>query len=106
MQPLTHAATMATRDLASSFTTGDWALPQGVHALLFFLQEDGGEQSHCPQLQHGRRAHQRSMIQAQFLFAIAEEHLDVPPSREMREQRLGGRLQVAGASKEWRTITI
>jgi hypothetical protein len=55
MQPLTHAATMATRDLASSFTTGDWALPQGLQGLLFFLQEDGGEQSHL---------HNRSMADA------------------------------------------
>ncbi len=96
MQPLKQAATMATLDLASSFTNGNWALPHGSQALLLFLQKDGGEQRQRPKPHNGRRAHQLIVVQAELLFAIAEEHLDVPTSRDMREQRLGVCLHIAG----------
>lgn len=82
MQPCKHAATMATRNLASNFPNGDGALPRGPQALLFFYQKDGGEQSQGPQSQRSRNAYPLRIVQAQFLFAITEEHLTVPTCRD------------------------
>src|SRR5258708_1137118 len=96
MQPLKQAATMATLDLAASFANSDRALPREAQALLFFLKKDVGEHRQRPKSQNGRSTHQLIVVQAQFLLAIAEEDLDVPPCRDMRQQRLLVRFQVAG----------
>src|SRR5712691_10533762 len=113
MQPHKQAATMATLDLASSFANGDRALPRDTQALLFFLQKDVGEHRQRPKPQNGRSIHQLIMVQAQFLLAIAEEDLDIPSCRDMRQQRLPVCFQVAEgpvpclrerASNEWRTM--
>jgi hypothetical protein len=45
MQPRKQAATMATRDLASSVATGHRALRPDLHAVLLFFQKDGDQQS-------------------------------------------------------------
>src|SRR5882757_6365554 len=94
MEPLKQAATMATLDLASSFANAHGALPRASQALLFFLQKDVGEQTQRPKPQNGRSTHQLILIQTQFLFAIAEENLDVPTCRDMSEQDLGVCLQI------------
>src|SRR6266699_775721 len=94
MEPLKHMATMTTLDLTSSFANGDWALPRGLQALLFFLKKDVSEQSHRPKPHNGRSTHQLIVVQAQFLFAIAEENLNVPACRDMCEQSLGVCFQI------------
>src|SRR5579863_427622 len=97
MEPLKQTATMATLDLASSFANGYWTLPQGPQALLFFLKKDIDEQSQRPKPQNGRSTHQLIVVQAQFLFAIAEENLNVPACRDMCEQGLSIRFQITGS---------
>jgi hypothetical protein len=96
MEPLKQTATLATLDLASSFANGHWTLPQNTQALLFFLKKDIGEQSQRPKPQNGRNTHQLIVIQAQFLFAIAEENLNIPACRDMYEQGLSIRFQITG----------
>src|SRR5947209_5252104 len=96
MEQLKQAATMATLDLASSFANGDRPLPRDTQALLFLLKKDVSEHRQRPKPHNGRSTHQLIVVQAQFLLAIAEEDLDVPACRDMREQCLWIRFQVAG----------
>src|SRR5713226_5729132 len=77
MEPLKHMTTMTTLDLTSSFANGHWTLSRDPQTLLFFFKKDVSEQSHRPKPQHGRSTHQLIVVQAQLLFAIAEEHLNV-----------------------------
>src|SRR5712692_2143373 len=96
MEPLKHMTTMTTLDLTSSFANGHWTLPRDPQTLLFFLKKDVSEQSHRPKPQNGRSTHQLIVVQAQFLFAIAEENLNVPACRDMCKQGLGVCVQITG----------
>lgn len=94
MQPLEDVSTMAALDFASRFSNGNRALPRDPQALLFFLQKDVGEHRQRPKPQNGRSAHQLIVVQAEFLLAITQEHLDVPACRDMREQGLFVSIQI------------
>jgi len=97
MQPAQQAMTMATRDLASGFATGHWAWPSDLHAVLFFLQKDGDQQSQNPEAHQGLSAHHLGMVQPTLLFSIDEENLTVPTRREMGEQGFRIRFQRTGS---------
>src|SRR5207248_6132657 len=77
MKPIEHLTTMAALDFTACLPNGSWALPLCLQARAFFLQKDIGEHRQRPEAHNRQRAHQLIVIQAQFLFAIAKEHLDV-----------------------------
>ncbi len=111
-EPEKDTATLATLDFAASFSNGDRALLQAV---LLFLQEDVGKPRQGPEAQDGGGTHHLIVVQAQFLFAVAEKHLDVPACSDMGEQGLGVAFQITGGpepclgergiQRKWRTIT-
>jgi hypothetical protein len=63
-----------------------------LQAVTLFLQADIGQQRQRPAAHDGARTHQLVVIQAQFLFAIAEQDFDVPAGRDMGEQGLWATL--------------
>src|SRR5438034_658267 len=94
MQPLEDVSTMAALDFASRFSNGDRTLPLDLQAMLLFLQEYIGHHRQGPEAQDGGGAHHLIVIQAEFLFAIAEEDLNLPACGEMGEQGLGISIQI------------
>src|SRR5512135_1017576 len=96
MQPLKQTMTMTTLDLASSFANRHWALPRDWQAVLFFLQKDVSQHRQRPKAQQGLGAHELVMVQTKFFFPRAKEDFNVPSSRDVGEQHLGRRFQIAG----------
>src|SRR5712692_8154787 len=96
---------MAALDLTPGFAKSDVALPLPLQAVALLLQEDIGQHSQGPEAHESDRTHQLILIPAQFFLAIAEEDLNVPPSRDMGEQHLWARLQITGGPitclREW-----
>src|SRR6266571_9025830 len=99
MQPLKDVSTKAALDFAARFSNGDRALPLELQAVLLFLEEDIRQQGQRPETQDGGGAHHLIVIQAEFLFAIAKEHLNLPTCRDMSEQGLRISLEIAGCPK-------
>jgi len=94
MQPLKDVSTMTTLDFASRFSNGDRALPSDLQALLLFLQEDISQHGQRPEAQDGGNAHHLIVIQAEVLFAIAKEDLNLPACGDMSEQGLGIGIEI------------
>src|SRR5258708_17037430 len=88
MKPSEQMSSMATLDFTASLPDGNRALPLRLQAVALFLQEDIGQHRQRPETHNGGGAHQLIVIQAQLFFAIAKEHLDVPPRRDMGKQQL------------------
>ncbi len=87
---------MTTLDSPLRLANGDLALPLCLQAISLLLHEDIGK--HCQGLEahNGGGTHELVVIQAQFLLAITKKHFDVPPRRDVRQQRLRIRFQIAG----------
>ena len=94
MQPLEDVSTLAALDFASRFSNGDRALPLDLQAVLLFLQDGIRKPRQSPEAQDDGGTHHLRVVQAQFLFAVAKKHLDVPACSDMGQQGLGVSLQI------------
>src|SRR2546421_9061844 len=96
MKPIEDLSTMPTLDFTPRFANGDMTVPLCLQARALFLQEDISEQSQGPETHDGRGAHQLILIQAQFLFAITKEDLNVPSRCDVRQEPVWTGLQITG----------
>src|SRR5260221_2219610 len=96
MKPIEDLSTMPTLHFTPRLTNRDMTVPLCLQARTLFLQEDISEQGQCPEAHDGRGTHQLILIQAQFLFPIAKEDLNVPSRRDVRQEPLWTRLQITG----------
>lgn len=85
---------MPTLYFTPRLANGDMALPLCLQARALFFQEDISEQSQCPETHDGRGAHQLILIQAQFLFAITKEDLNVPSRCNVRQTSINSLPQL------------
>src|SRR5436305_13424207 len=73
MKPDKQMPPMATLDFPPSLSDGDRALPLRLQTGALFLQEDIGQHGQGPEAHDGGGTHQLILVQAQLLFAIAQE---------------------------------
>src|SRR5262245_17297029 len=97
MKPVKDMATLATLDFTTCISNGDMTLPSLLEASTLFLKEDIGQHGQSPEAEDGGRTHELIVIQAKLFLAVAKEHFDVPPSRDMDKQRLWVSFQITGS---------
>src|SRR5437879_5407874 len=97
MKPIEQLSAMTTLDFTAGLPNADMTLPLLLQAVALFLQEDIGQHRQRPEAHNGRRTHQLIVIQAQFFFAITKEDLNIPPRRDVHEQRGWVSFQITGS---------
>ena len=95
-EPEKQQTPMAALDVTAGLAHGDRALPLPRHSALLFFQEGIGQHHQSPEAQDGLRAHQLVLVQAKFLFAIGEEHFNVPARRDVLEELGWGGIKIVG----------